>query len=121
MQRRTPAWRVKAWEVRSFTNCYWADPSPSRSARAVDCDRMVRPSERLAEAGRAPFKSLHNPLPRFTPVPIRYIDQAGDPADQRIFIAGKQVVGVGHLPQHLDNANTFSLSEILDHDTGEVE
>ena len=63
-------------------------PSPSRSTRAVDCDRMVRPSERLAEAGRAPLKSLHNPLPRFTPVPIRHMHQAGDPADQRISIAG---------------------------------
>jgi hypothetical protein len=70
----------KACDDRSFTNCYWADPSPSRSTRAVDCDRMVRPNERLAEAGRAPLKSLHNPLPRFTPVPIRHIDQAGDPA-----------------------------------------
>ena len=111
----------KVWDVRSFTNCYWADPSPSRSTRAVYCDRVVRPSERLAEAGRAPLKSLHNPLPRFNPVPIRHIDQAGDPADQRIFIAGKQVGGVGHLPRHLDDASTFCLGEILDHDTGEVE
>ena len=78
-------------------------------------------TQRLAEAGCGPLKSLHNPLPRFTPVPIRHIDQTGDPADQRIFISGKQVVGVGYLPQHLDNANTFCLGEVLDHDPGEVE
>src|SRR6516162_2820765 len=79
-ERHTNPRAPKVWDVRSFTNCYWADPSPSRSTRAAYCDRVVRPSERLAEAARAPLKSLHNPLPRFTPVPIRHMHQAGDPA-----------------------------------------
>src|SRR5215831_4769685 len=66
------------------------------------------------------FKALCNPPPRFCPVPIRDIDQAGNPPDQSIFIAGQHAVGIGYLPQHLDDANTFLFGEILDHNPGEM-
>jgi hypothetical protein len=65
-------------------------------------------------------KALHDPPPRFCPVPIRDIDQAGDPPDQSVFIAGQHAVGIGYFPQHLDDANTFFFGEILDHDPGEM-
>jgi hypothetical protein len=67
-----------------------------------------------------PLKALHDPAPRFSPVPIRDVDQAGDPPDQSIFIAAQNAIGIGYLPQHLDDANTFFLGEILDHNPGEM-
>ena len=64
--------------------------------------------------------ALHDPPPCLSALPIRHINQACNPADQGVLIAGQHAIGIGHLPQHLDDANTFFGAEILDHNLGEM-
>src|ERR1700730_2732588 len=65
-------------------------------------------------------RSLSDPPLRFATLPIRHIDQAGNPADQGILIAGEKTIGIGHSPQHLDDADTFFLAELLDDSLGKA-
>ena len=65
-------------------------------------------------------QSLCDPLLRFATLPIRYIDQAGDPADKGVLITGQDAIRIGHIPQHLDDADTFFLVEVLDNNVGKM-
>src|SRR6266478_7243958 len=66
------------------------------------------------------LRSLSDPPLRFATLPIRHIDQAGNTADQGILIAGEKTIGIGHSPQHLDDADTFFLAELPDDSLGKV-
>jgi hypothetical protein len=57
---------------------------------------------------------------RFATLPIRHIDQASNSADKRILITGQKTIGVGHFPQHLDDADTLFLAEFPDDNLGKV-
>jgi hypothetical protein len=66
------------------------------------------------------FQTLPRPPLGFAAIPIRHIDQTGDPADQRILVAGQGTIRICHLPEHLDDADAFLLGEVIDHYLGEM-
>jgi hypothetical protein len=55
-----------------------------------------------------------DPQFRVPAIPIRNVDQAGDLADEGVFITSQDAIRIGDLPQHLDNANAFVFAEIVD-------
>src|SRR5438552_685763 len=52
------------------------------------------------------LQSLRDPPLRFATLPIRHIDQPGDPADKRVLVACQDAIRVGHIPQHFDDTDT---------------
>ena len=69
---------------------------------------------------RIALQPCSGPQFRVPAIPIRNVDQTGDLADEGVFITSQDAIRIGDLPQHLDNANTFFVAEIVDHDLGEM-
>jgi hypothetical protein len=69
---------------------------------------------------RITLQSLSDPQFRVPAIPIRHVDQTGDTADQGVLVTCQDAIGIGDLPQHLDNAETFFIAKIVDHDLGEM-
>jgi orotate phosphoribosyltransferase len=67
------------------------------------------------------LQALSDPPLGFVAIPIQHIDQAGDPADERVLVTGQRAIGICHLPEHLDDADAFLLGEIVDHHLREME
>jgi len=74
----------------------------------------------FAHPTTTPSRRLSDPPLRFATLPIRHIDQAGNSADEGILIAGENTIGIGHFPQHLDDADAFFLAELPDDGLGKV-